>query len=73
MNKNSQHLKTMKDETLIQVTSALGVYCGEFVWPTNQLKMLEEINNSPYGFYFLKADAFTGQIIADITQPNKLT
>lgn len=44
-------LKKMKDETLVQVFSALGLYCGEFLWPTECLNLLFELNNNKKGNY----------------------
>jgi hypothetical protein len=43
-----------KDETLIRVSTPLGANCGEFVFPTKALYLLELLNDTEDGYYFVK-------------------
>lgn len=41
-----------RDEVIVDVYSALGSYCGSFVWPGQCVSMLEELNQYKQGFEF---------------------
>ncbi|MCK9369559.1 hypothetical protein M0R04_06600 [Candidatus Dojkabacteria bacterium] len=45
-------LTPFRDETLITVLSALGINCGEFLWPTKHLHMLTTLNKYSKGYIF---------------------
>lgn len=41
----------LKDETLVKVFTPMGLYSGSFVWPTRDLSVLKETNNSRKGYH----------------------
>lgn len=52
-----------KDEVTVTVVSALGGYCGSFVWPKKDLEMLKDMNKTKTGFYFVFEGADLGRFL----------